>query len=108
MKTTQNNIPGASFTVACERDFGDRKTDFFSCTAWRGTAEFIGRNFQKGKMAIISGRLQNNEWKDKDGNKRISAEIVVENIYFCESKKQSADISAADFHEIADEEELPF
>jgi len=102
IKNTQNNIAVVSFTLACDRDFGEKKTDFFSCTAWRQTAEFIGKYFRKGQMAIMDGRLQNKEWTDKDGNKRTTAEILVEHAYFCESRKPQ-------FEELpANEEELPF
>ena len=102
LRTTQSQTPVASFTLACDRDFGDKKTDFFSCSAWRGTAEFINRNFRKGQLVVVSGRLQNNEWRDKDGNKRINADIVVENAYFCEKKAQGPDV------QVEEEEVLPF
>lgn len=101
LKTTQDHTSFTTFTIACDRDYGDREADFFTCTAWRGTAEFICKHFTKGKMAVIAGRLQNRKWTDKDGNKRITAEIVTDNIYFCDSKKQ-------EYVEINDDEEMQF
>ena len=90
LRYTQSNTPVASFCLAVERDHGsreDRKTDFIDCVAWRQTGEFVSKYFQKGSMAVVSGRLQIREWPDQDNNKRRSAEVVVENIYFGESKK---------------------
>ena len=98
-KMTKNNTPVVSFVLACERDF-QKVTDFCSCTAWRQTAEFIGNNFHKGQMAVVNGRLQNKDWEDRDGNKRTTAEIVVDRIYFCEKKQQ--------FEELPDDEDVPF
>ena len=101
LKTTQNQDIFTVFTIACDRDYGERDADFFNCTAWSGAAEFICKHFKKGKMAVISGRLQNRKWNDKDGNKRMTNEIKVENIYFCDGKKQ-------DFEELENDEEMPF
>lgn len=93
MRRTQSGTGVASFTIACERDFadksGEKETDFIECVAWHKTADFVDQYFSKGKMAIVSGRLQKRTWKDKDGNNRQTAEIVVENIYFGESKKDN-------------------
>ena len=94
LRRTGTGVAVASFTVACDRDFGQngqKETDFFDCVAWRGTGEFIERNFSKGKMIVVSGRLQNRKWEDKNGNKRVSAEIVAENAYFADSKKDIGD-----------------
>ena len=86
-----NNTPVASFSIACERDFkgadGEKVTDFFDCVAWRNTAEFVSKYFTKGRMIVLDGRLQSRKWEDKDGNKRVSVEIVAENVYFGDSKK---------------------
>ena len=84
--------PVASFTVAVDRDFpsretGERQTDFIDCVAWRNTAEFVSKYFQKGSMAAVSGRLQIRDWTDREGGKRRSAEIVADNVYFGESKR---------------------
>ena len=86
MRTTDNGVTVANFNVAVDRDFqsGSKKeTDFIDCVAWRQTAEFIKKHFQKGRMICISGRLQSRRWKDKNDNPRISWEVVAENTYFC-------------------------
>ena len=98
LRYTQSNTAVASFSLAVERDFGsreDRQTDFIDCVAWRQTGEFVSKYFQKGSMAVVSGRLQIRDWTDRDNNKRRSAEVVVENIYFGESKKPRDNASAA-------------
>ena len=86
-----NNTPVASFAVACERDFkgsdGEKQTDFFECVAWRNTAEFISKYFSKGRVIVVDGRLQSRKWEDRDGNKRTAIEIIVENAYFGDSKR---------------------
>ena len=89
LRRTNNGIAVASFTVAVDRDFGDKETDFIECVAWRQTGEFVGKYFSKGRMAIVSGRLQIRSWTDKDGNKRKTAEVVADNVYFGDSKKES-------------------
>lgn len=110
LRYTQSNTPVASFTLAVDRDFGDKQTDFIDCVAWRGTGEFVDRYFSKGSMAIVSGRLQIRNWTDDNGNKRRNAEVVAEHVYFGESKRRevSADISTADFEDLDDDGELPF
>ena len=92
LRYTQSSIPVASFTLAVDRDFGsrdggDRQTDFIDIVAWRQTGEFVSKYFTKGSMAVVSGRLQIRDWTDRDGNKRRSAEVVADNVYFGESKK---------------------
>ena len=90
MRKTGSGIAVANFTVAVDRDFngqdGQKETDFIDCVAWRKTAEFVQKYFSKGKMIAVSGRLQVRSWIDKDGNKRRTAEIQADNIYFGESK----------------------
>lgn len=90
MRKTGSGIAVANFTVAVDRDFngqdGQKETDFIDCVAWRKTAEFVQKYFSKGKMIAVSGRLQVRSWTDKDGNKRRTAEIQADNIYFGESK----------------------
>lgn len=110
LRYTQQNTPVASFTLAVDRDFGDKQTDFIDCVAWRSTAEFVDKYFSKGSMAVVSGRLQIRSWTDDNGNKRRNAEVVAEHVYFGESKRReaSADISAADFEDLDDDGELPF
>ena len=84
----------ASFSLAVDRDFkdrntGERTTDFIDCVAWRQTGEFVSRYFTKGRMAIVEGRLQIRDWTDKEGNKRRSAEVVADQVYFGDSKRDS-------------------
>jgi single-strand DNA-binding protein len=95
VRYTQSQLPVVSFTVAVDRDYsgrdgGERQTDFIDCVAWRQTAEFVNKYFKKGSMAVVSGRLQIRDWTDREGGKRRSAEIVVDNIYFGESKRDSS------------------
>ena len=98
LRYTQSQTPVASFSLAVERDFGsreERQTDFIDCVAWRNTAEFVSKYFQKGSMAVVSGRLQIRDWTDREGGKRRSAEVVVDNIYFGESKRSREGAPAA-------------
>ena len=93
LRRTQTGTPVASFSIACDRDFKDkatneRVTDFIDITAWRSTAEFVSKYFTKGRMAVVSGRLQMRDWTDKAGNKRRSAEIVADSVYFGDSKSK--------------------
>ena len=92
LRRTGSGIAVASFTVAVDRDFGgrdggERETDFIDCVAWRQTGEFVSKYFTKGSMIVVSGRLQIRSWTDKDGNKRRTAEVVADNVYFGESKR---------------------
>ena len=94
LRRTGSGIAVASFTVAVDRDFGGRdggekETDFIDCVAWRQTGEYVSKYFTKGRMAVVSGRLQIRAWTDKEGNKRRSAEVVVDNIYFGDSRRDS-------------------
>ena len=94
LRYTASNTPVASFSLAVDRDFApkgeEKQTDFIDCVAWRQTGEFASKYFQKGSMAAVKGRLQIRDWQDKDGNKRRSAEVVVDNIYFCGKKESSS------------------
>ena len=95
LRYTASNTPVASFSLAVDRDFkpkegGEKETDFIDCVAWRQTGEFVSKYFQKGSMAAVKGRLQIRDWQDKEGNKRRSAEVVVDNIYFCGKKESSS------------------
>ena len=92
LRRTGSGIAVASFTLAVDRDFGknengERETDFIDCVAWRQTGEFVSKYFTKGRMAVVSGRLQIRSWTDKDGNKRRTAEVVADNVYFGDSKR---------------------
>ena len=94
LRRTGSGVAVASFTVAVDRDFGGRdggekETDFIDCVAWRQTGEFVSKYFTKGSMIVVSGRLQIRNWNDKDGNKRRTAEVVADNVYFGESKRSS-------------------
>lgn len=92
LRYTQSNTPVASFTIACDRDYssGEKKqTDFINCVAWNYTAEFVKKHFAKGRAAVVEGRLQIRSWEDDAGTKRQSAEVVVNSIYFADSKPES-------------------
>ena len=94
LRRTGSGIAVASFTLAVDRDYspkdgGERETDFIDCVAWRQTGEFVSKYFTKGRMAIVEGRLQIRDWTDKDGGKRRSAEVVADNVYFGDSKRDS-------------------
>ena len=94
LRRTQSGIAVTSFSLAVDRDFktqsGEKETDFIDVVAWRSTAEFAAKYFTKGRMAIVEGRLQIRPWTDKEGNSRRSAEVVADNIYFGDSKRDSA------------------
>ena len=95
LRRTQTGTPVASFRLAVDRDFkdkstGERSTDWIDVVAWRATAEFVSRYFTKGRMAVVTGRLQIRNWTDKEGNKRRSAEVVADNVYFGDSKRDGA------------------
>ena len=99
LRRTGSGVAVASFTIAVDRDFspkdgGERETDFIDCVAWRQTGEFVSKYFQKGRMAVVSGRLQIRSWNDKDGNKRRTAEIVADNVYFGDSKRDDQGASS--------------
>ena len=99
LRRTGSGIAVASFSVAVERDYPDKDTgekgvDFINCVAWRQTGEFVSKYFNKGSLIVVSGRLQLQNWTDKDGNKRTSAEVVAENVYFGGSKKESVGTTA--------------
>ena len=131
LRHTQSGTAVASFSLAVDRDFkdkatGERTTDFIDVVAWRGTAEFVSRFFTKGRMAVVVGSLQIRDWTDKDGNKRRSAEVIAESVYFGDSKRDAdpldklADDAAAvagydtagspgEFSELTEDDgELPF
>lgn len=94
LRRTGSGVAVASFTLAVDRDFAaqgaEKETDFVDIVAWRNTAEFVSRYFTKGRMAVVTGRLQIRNWQDKEGNKRRSAEVVADNVYFGDSKRDGA------------------
>ena len=92
LRHTQTGTPVASFTLAVDRGFapkdgGERQTDFIDIVAWRGTAEFVSKYFVKGQLTAVTGKLQIRDWTDKDGNKRRSAEVVADKVYFTGDKR---------------------
>ena len=94
LRRTATGLAVTSFSVAVDRDFGksdngEKKTDFFDCVAWRNTAEFASKYLSKGRMVVVSGRLEFRDWNDKEGNKRRSAEIIVDNVYFGDSRRDN-------------------
>lgn len=124
LRRTQNGTAVTSFSIAVDRDFknkdtGEKSTDFIDIVAWRQTAEFVCDYFSKGRMAVVEGRLQIRDWTDKDGNKRRSAEVLADNIYFGDSKRDGdaaggsytggQTAQSGEFMEIdEDDGELPF
>ncbi len=95
LRKTQSGVSVASFSLAVDRDFqnrdsGEKQTDFIDIVAWRNTAEFVSKYFTKGRMAVVSGRLQIRDWTDREGGKRRSAEVVADNVYFGDSKRDGA------------------
>ena len=124
LRRTQNGTAVASFTLAVDRDYkgasGERETDWIDCVAWRQSGEFVSRYFTKGRMAVVEGRLQIRDWTDNSGNKRRSTEVMVENIYFADSKNAKPGEAATErtpnpapppkqeYTDIDEQEELPF
>ena len=117
LRRTNSGTAVASFAIACDRDYksdsGEREVDFFDCVAWRNTAEFVSKYFTKGRMAVVSGRLQTRMWTDKDGNKRKATEIVAESVYFGDSKREEASQQSyaetqEPFAELPDNDDIPF
>ena len=135
LRRTASGTAVTSFSLAVDRDFksqnGEKETDFIDVVAWRSTAEFVSKYFTKGRMAVVEGRLQIRDWTDRDGGKRRSAEVIADNVYFGDSRREGAgDFGAApgysapmggrsnyaapmdnhsDFAEIGEEDgELPF
>lgn len=117
LRKTGNGTAVTSFTLAVDRDYkpqdGERETDFIDIVAWRGTGEFVSKYFTKGRMAVVEGRLQVRDWKDKDGNKRRNTEVIADSVYFGDSKRpESGTLAEAsgEFQEVPEEEkgELPF
>ena len=121
LRRTGSGIAVASFTVAVDRDYsgrdgGEKEPDFIDCVAWRQSGEFVSKYFRKGRMIVVSGRLQIRSWKDKDGNNRRSAEVIADNCYFAASKRDasasqpaSGEMPNSDYGVLEDEDaQLPF
>lgn len=114
LRRTQNGTAVTSFTLAVDRDIknadGTRDTDFIDIVAWRNTAEFVSKHFYKGRMATVEGSLQMRDWTDKNGNRRRNAEVLANNIYFGDAKREtdSGETRTTGFTEIEDEGDIPF
>ena len=112
LRRTGSGVAVTSFTVAVDRDFsskdsGEKETDFIDCVAWRQTGEFVSKYFTKGRMAVVSGRLQIRNWTDKDSNKRRTAEVIADNVYFGDSKKEETDNGYTGFIKNPDPQPAP-
>lgn len=119
LRRTQSGVAVTSLRIACDRDYkpqdAERETDWLDVVCWRNTAEFVSKYFTKGRMAIVEGRIQTRDWTDKDGNKRQAVEVVADNVYFGDSKKDDAGHTkpagrAVDvtFDDIDDDDDCPF
>lgn len=125
LRRTQSGTAVASFALAVERDFkgrdtGEKAADFIDIVAWRQTAEFISRYFTKGRLAVVEGRLQTRSYEDKSGNKRKAVEVLADNVYFADSRKDGGSTPSpaayeapagkpGEFAELSDDDgELPF
>lgn len=124
LRRTNSGTAVTSFTLAVDRDFknadGTKETDFVDCVVWRQTAEFVSKYFEKGRMAVVEGRLQIRDWQDKNGNKRRNAEVIADNVYFGDSRSDNApgsyqaakapvNVDAEDFAEVEDDDsDFPF
>lgn len=128
LRRTQSGTAVTSFAVAVDRDHkaqnGEKETDFIDVVAWRSTAEYVAKYFTKGRVAVVEGRLQMRDWTDRDGNKRRSAEVIADSVYFGDSKRDGGEhttyggyrpagsavnVSADGFDEIDDEDgDTPF
>lgn len=132
LRHTPNDIAVTSFTLAVNRSYvksgSERQTDFIDIVAWRSTAEFVSKYFHKGQLVAVQGSIQTRTYQDKEGNKRKAFEIVADNVYFAESKRDSANYNndayadinqnaqpsayasgdADDFQEVPSDDDLPF
>lgn len=107
-RQTNSGVGVTSFTLAVDRDFGEKQVDFIDCVAWRQTADFVKNYFSKGRMAVVSGSLQSRKWQDRDGNNRTSWEVQAQNVYFGDSKKDAKPVSVS-FDDLGDDDgDLPF
>jgi single-strand DNA-binding protein len=121
LKTTPSNISVTSFRLAVDRGYSkqgeEKQTDFIDVVCWRQTAEFVTKYFKKGSAAYVGGSIQTRTWKDKEGNNRKTVEVVADEVKFAESKREMgksdsepsfSNVPSEDFHEIGDDDELPF
>ena len=118
LRSTPQGVSTCAFSIAVDRNFvragEDRKADFINCVAWRQTAEFISKYFKKGSMVALEGSIQTRSWDDTDGKKRYATEVIVNQVYFAESKKsegatpKASAQPKADFEEVPSDDSLPF
>ena len=124
LKTTQNGVSVTSFTLAVERGYTpkgqERQTDFINCVAWRQTAEFVTKYFCKGQRVALNGSLQSRKYTDKDGNNRVAFEVVADQVYFADGKKDNGNAGqtsstnydtssyTGEFANVDDDDDLPF
>lgn len=109
LRQTPQGTSVVTFAIAVNRKGKDAQADFINCQAWRQTAEIISKHFKKGSAICITGALQQRSYTDKDNNKRYAYEVNVEEVYFVDSKSESAPNPAPVFEELdANEEDLPF
>lgn len=123
VKSTPSGVSVTQFTLAVESDFkgadGNKQTYWIDCCAWRNTAEFLGKFMSKGRMIVVSGKLQTRTWQDKDGKNRKAVEVIADNVYFADSKQKesgnasggfntSSSFNTNEFEEVSEDFELPF
>lgn len=113
LKQTTNGTLVTSFTIAVGRkyskDQSEQQTDFITCQAWRSTADFICKCFQKGSSICVTGAIQTRSWNDNNGNKRYATEVVVDEANFVDSKSDNTtQVSTPEFEELAEDDTLPF
>ena len=116
LRHTQQGTSVASFSLAVDRPGQNKVTDFIDIVAWRNTADFVATYFTKGRMAVVEGRLQIRDWTDRDGTKRRTAEVVADNVYFADSRRddagsrptETAQTYGNQFNEPADDYDLPY
>lgn len=111
LRRTGNGTPVCSFTLAVERDRkqdGERTADFIDCVAWRGTAEFLCKYFEKGRVVVATGRMQTRTWKDKHDQTRKETELNAANLYFGDTKKLEQVAEAYEGYETENDGDMPF
>lgn len=116
LKTTPNGVSVIQISIAVDRDYTpkgqEKQTDFINVVAWRGTAEFIEKHFEKGQLIALTGSIQTRSYTDNQGNKRSVTEVIADQVYFCggknDNKKEKPSYDENDFEEISDDSDLPF
>ncbi len=112
LRSTPQGVSTCAFSIAVDRNFvrqgEERKADFINCVAWRQTAEFISKYFKKGNMVALEGSIQTRSWDDQDGKKRYATEVIVSQVYFAESKRDTQGYSTEEsFSQANDFTSLP-